>query len=1071
MPGTLEGHEFSLVGVGCGLDLKIIARQRPEGSPFKKAFADLSTFSGFRCPAETNPMEKILNASPRSKLLPIVLLLLGIVLSNVYWAYATFEKKEFSRSYFEQVTENAWDSMGKRLFLQENLSRAVSGLFTTSDTISTAEWNRFLDAMDWERRYPGLREIAFVVPVTEEERDRFERRMQFPFSPYFRVETEEKRDDYFVVTFHRAQNPDQVFYKAGTDLGSEKGRREAAKQSRDWNRPVFSPLLIRQVGQEIRWDLLYFYPVYRPGREVTSVKERRSALFGWIVTVYDAGKLFESLYGSVHVDIRAEVFDGLLISGSSKIYDTHASIPPTQSSLEWIRLTQSTAGQGGWTVRFSPSPLFLENYQSRASATIPVAGFVISVAISLASWVLISGRERAMEEALQITRRLGVSEERFMRIVLYAPIPVMIHSAVDGRIIQANQRWLELSGQRRDQKLSMNDWVDRVCPKERREEVITLLGPPFPSDNPLKEGELTLNPRDGGTRVWMVRSRPLDHSSVEGGMIISMGMDITDLKATEASLVQAKRDAEAANVAKSEFLATMSHEIRTPMNAIVGMAEVLEETPLSAEQREYVAVFRRAGDNLLELINDILDLSKVEAGRLELDNVRFSLKDLLRRIMDIMIHRARERGLVLDLEVAEGTPDWLMGDPKRLRQILINLIGNAIKFTHAGRVSIHVEKNAGRSEPGALMLCVEDTGIGIAADKQERIFESFTQADTSTTREYGGTGLGLAITRRLVHIMKGDIHVTSLPGKGSVFCFTAVFDQVDFEDFKPVLVRSGGGGDLSGRRVLVAEAQPDHRLVLARLVEGLGGAVVTVESPESALEALARQQSLGEPVDVVLLPPPLGQTDILEGVEMLRTQANRPDLPAVVISSYQQPGDLARARQHNIGLLLRPVKGEELLDVLHGVLSSEPTVQPWSATHPVETQKVFKDPPQGGKGRILLVDDSDDNVLLIQAFLKKTPYEIVVVHNGADAVDAVKASTFDLVLMDVQMPVMDGYAATRIIRQWEQENQCQSVPIVALTAHAFAENERQSMDAGCTAHLTKPITKPRLLDAIASFIP
>ncbi|MBF0147641.1 MAG: CHASE domain-containing protein [Magnetococcales bacterium] len=1015
-------------------------------------------------------MEKTFKVSSRSKLLPIALLLVGIALSNLYWAYATGEKKEFSHRYFDQVTENAWDVVSKRLFLQENLSRAVSGLFTTSDTISTVEWNRFLDAMDWERRYPGLQEIAFVVPVTEEERDRFERRMQFPFSPYFRVESEEKRDDYFVVTFHRALNPNRVFYKAGTDLGSEKGRREAARQSRDWGRPVFSPLLIRRVDQEIRWDLLYFYPVYRPGRGLSSVKERRSALFGWIATVYDARKLFESLYGSVHVDIRAEVFDGLLISGNSKIYDTHPDMPGGRSDLEWIRLTQSTAGQGGWTVRFSPSPLFLENYQSRASITIPVAGFVISVAISLASWVLISGRERAMEEALQITRRLGVSEERFMRIVLYAPIPVMIHSAVDGRIIQANQRWLELSGQRRDQKLSVADWVERICPEERRKEVMNLLGPPFSPDNPLKEGELTLHPMDGETRVWMVRSRPLDHSAVEGGMIISMGMDITELKATEVSLVQAKREAEAANLAKSEFLATMSHEIRTPMNAIVGMAEVLEETPLTPEQREYVAVFRRAGDNLLELINDILDLSKVEAGRMELDRVPFSLKDLLRRIMDIMIHRARERGLALSLEVVEGTPDWLVGDPKRLRQILINLTGNAIKFTHEGTVSIHVEKDAGRVEPGALIFCVEDTGIGIPADKQDRIFESFTQADTSTTREYGGTGLGLAITRRLVNLMKGDIHVTSEPGKGSIFCFTAVFDDASQQETRVVPARGGGRWDLSGKRVLLVEAQPDHRLVLMRLIEGLGGVVVAVENSELALVVLAEQQKMGAMIDVVLLPPPAGQQDILESVQTLRRQAKRPDLPTVVISSYQQQGDLARARQLNIGLLLRPVKGEELLDVLHSVLESHtPSGSVGEPSGDVGSESMAGAKP--GSCRILLVDDSEDNILLIQAFLKKTTHEVTVVQNGEDAVAAVKNRLFDLVLMDVQMPVMDGYAATRIIRQWERENGREPVVIVALTAHAFAENERQSMDAGCTAHLTKPITKQRLLETIAKYTP
>ncbi len=1023
-----------------------------------------------RCwhPERVEPMRKSFKISTRSKLFPIILLLLGIAFSNIYWAYSTYEKREFSRQYFEQVTANAWNIITRRLFLQDNLSRAISGLFTTSDAISTIAWNRFLDAMDWEKRYPGLQEIAFVVPVTEEERERFERRMQFPFSPYFRVESEEKRDDYFVVTFHRALDPERIFYKPGTDLGSEKGRREGAKQSRDWGRSVFSPPVMRQVGDEVRWEFLYFYPVYRPGRSLATVDDRRLAFFGWIVTVYDAKKLFESLFGSVHIDLRAEIFDGLMISPNSKIYDTHPGISEGRSNLEWIRITQSTAGQGGWTIRLSPSPIFIENYQSRASSAIPIAGFVISVAIAFSYWVLISGRERALDEALQMTRQLGVSEERFMRIVLYAPIPVLIHSAIDGRIIQANQRWLELSGIQRDEKLTLRDWVERISPPEQHQSLMELLGPPFPSDNPLKEGELTLHPIEGGTRVWMVRSRPLDHSVVEGGMVLSMGMDITDMKATEISLVQAKREAEAANLAKSEFLATMSHEIRTPMNAIVGMAEVLEETPLTDEQREYVAVFRRAGDNLLELINDILDLSKVEAGRMELDRVPFSLKDLLRRIMDIMIHRARERGLVLNLEVEENTPDWLIGDPKRLRQILINLIGNAIKFTHEGSVSLYVKKNTGNVSPGALQFFVKDTGIGVPPDKQVRIFESFTQADTSTTRKYGGTGLGLAITRKLVNLMNGDIHVTSEMGKGSVFCFTAILDLVDQSQISPIPPRDNEHRNLAGKRILVVGEQPDHRLVLTRLIEGLGGAVINAENPAQALTNLHAQMDANSPVDAVLLQPPAEQTDILESVQMLRDETRQPNLAVVVVSSYQLQGDLARARERNIGLLLHPVKGEALLDALSTVLQLEAAIPPEKDPSQPGVAGVSEHPTPEKDKKILLVDDSEDNILLVNAFLKKTSHKLTVRQNGVDAVAAVKEAEFDLVLMDVQMPVMDGYAATRIIRQWEQENNRRPVPIIALTAHAFAENERQSLEAGCTAHLTKPITKPRLLEAIAT---
>ena len=386
------------------------------------------------------------------------------------------------------------------------------------------------------------------------------------------------------------------------------------------------------------------------------------------------------------------------------------------------------------------------------------------------------------------------------------------------------------------------------------------------------------------------------------------------------------QEVERATRAKSDFLAAMSHEIRTPMNAIVGMSDLLSQTPLSTEQKRYVDVFQRAGENLLTLLNDILDLSKVEAGQMELENVAFDLEDVVAKATEIVQLRAAKKGLTIRYRIAAGVPTRLIGDPGRLRQILINLLGNAMKFTEKGGVEVGVEIDPQSSEPGRLQFAVTDTGIGIAPDKVHVIFEDFVQADSSTTRNYGGTGLGLSISRQFVTLMQGRIWVESTLGVGSTFYFTAKFG------LQAVQTPS------AGRTVDAAKQAP----AAARIAPGL---------------------------------------------------------------------------------------------------------------------------------QILLADDSDDNRFLILSYLKGADCSIEIAENGRIAVDMFQPGKFDLVLMDVEMPEMDGYAAVRAIRHLEQTSGAPSTPVLALTAHAFQEAVQRSLDAGFTAHLTKPIRRLALIDAIAAFAP
>ena len=991
--------------------------------------------------------------------LPGIILLAGLIMTFFYWRHMSVGSELFAHRQFRQLSGNIQAVASRRFSAHENLSRAVAGLFSSTQDVSLDRWRYFHETLNWYGRFPSLIELAYVIPIEGGKLQEFEQRMRLSFLPTFKLKSLIPQDNYYVVTYRYPADPGKQPFSPGDYLGLDNGAREAAQLSRDAGRAMFSKTLLDAVsGVEQGAQVVQLLPVFNSTMAVRSIAARRKALLGWVLAVFDANALFEDIFNNSQEEMRVEVFDGPIIKSAAKLYDSHPNMGAVDAGGPWTRTVRSTLEGGQWTVRFSPGPFFNKSFQTAGLTLIPFAGGMASAAMALAAWILISGRERALEEAVRMTRAHRESEERLRRTVLYAPIPIMIHSEIGGEVIMANMRWSELSGFRRGEIVTLADWIDQVRPVGGHEYALQSLGPPFPPQTPFKEVELAVHAIDGERRVWMVRSRPLDNSLAGHNMIISMAMDITELKETEASLVQAKREAEEASQAKSEFLATMSHEIRTPMNAIIGMAEVLGETKLTSSQREYVAVFRRAGDNLLELINDILDLSKVEAGRLELDQVRFSLSELLRRISDIMLVRARDKGLNLTFNIDDGTPDWFVGDPKRLRQIIINLVGNAVKFTHEGGVAVRVRRDGSPIEKHcSLLFAVKDTGIGIAKEKVDAVFESFTQADTSTTREFGGTGLGLAISQRLVHLMGGNIVVESAIGKGSTFLFSAQLQEVAPPAKNVADSRLRFDHTLSGIKVLVVDSHSDSRLVLSQMMGRLQADVKFVPDLQDGVDYLKSANGHTNTVQLMIYAAKLGEPDVLGAIIQFRVESGCGELPAIVVSSYQQEGELARARELGIGLLLKPIKRRELLESIQTVFKNFDTVLP-------KRSKATPMPMD-----ILLVDDSEDNILLVQVFLKKSGHKLDIANNGQEAVDLVKSNKYDLILMDVQMPVMDGYTATRAIRAWEAESGGNPVPVIALTAHAFAENERQTMEAGCSEHLTKPITKPQLLASIGRY--
>ncbi len=521
-----------------------------------------------------------------------------------------------------------------------------------------------------------------------------------------------------------------------------------------------------------------------------------------------------------------------------------------------------------------------------------------------------TARKLVEAEQKKLDQRLR-DQQFYTRSLIKLNIDALMTTDPAGIITDVNKQMEALTGCTRDELIGA-PFRDFFTDPERAEAGIRRVL----AEKKVTDYELTACARDGKKTVVSYNATTFyDRGRTLQG-VFAAARDVTERKLVEAELKQAKAAAESASRTKSDFLASMSHEIRTPMNAIMGISDLLAKTGLTPEQDKYVQIFRRAGDNLLNLINDILDLSKVEASQLELERTDFSLLDLVDKVTEIITVRAREKGLALTCEIAPDVPTGLIGDPTRLRQVLMNLLGNAIKFTETGAVSLKVTLDDDLAVPAGLRFTISDTGIGISSEKLGRVFERFVQADSSTTRRFGGSGLGLTICKRLVELMGGRIWAESVLDQGSRFAFTAPFE-------------------------IWAEAN--------------GGA----SAPSDAGS------------DTVLAPL-----------------------------------------------------------------------------------------------RILLVEDFEDNRLITMAYLEDTPYQIEVAENGVIACEKFTANTFDLVLMDRQMPAMDGLTATRRMRFWEQENARASTPIIALTASALKGDREKCLAAGCTAFLTKPIKQAALLQAI-----
>lgn len=711
--------------------------------------------------------------------------------------------------------------------------------------------------------------------------------------------------------------------------------------------------------------------------------------------------------------------------------------PPDQAAFFLENICRALATGGLTSVEYS---LFIDNKEIVFSA------FVSPISSDSVIWVA-----RDITEYKRNASELAREKQYFESLIRNSPVAIVVLDN-DENIVSGNPAFEQLYGFASDEILGKN--LDLLITDEKTR------------DEANRYTQEVMNQAVHAVGKRLRKDRSLVDVEIFGVPVMIDGQKSGAFAMYHdiSELTHARQEAEKANRAKSEFLANMSHEIRTPMNGVMGMLELALDTQLTPEQTDYLQTSLHSAEALLSLLNDILDFSKIEAGRLELESINFSLRNTIEDVAYTLAKRAQDKGLEMACLVDPDLTSDLRGDPGRLRQILVNLVGNAIKFTQQGEIVIRAEPIEDAGGHITVHFSVQDTGIGIPYERQAAVFDRFTQADGSTTRTYGGTGLGLTISKQLVEVMGGRIGLESKPGAGTTFWFDVKLEKQPPEKRGITAPLTFGPVNLMQARILVVDDNQTNRMILTKNVEALGSRVDVVSSGAKAIEILRQAQRAGDPFHIVLLDMQMPVMDGEQTARAIKSDPSVKDVKILILTSMGQRGDAVRLEMLGCsGYLIKPIKQQMLFDAVVAVLN-----QKKEKIAPLITRHVLAEHRKLGQ-RILLAEDNLINQKLAVVLLQKAGFSVDVVETGAQALEKACDIPYNAVLMDVQMPEMDGLEATRLIRKAEAQSG-RHIPIVAMTAHAMQGDRERCLDAGMDDYLTKPLEPKVLFNALDRWI-
>jgi PAS domain S-box-containing protein len=987
----------------------------------------------------------------------------GVALSVAGWWFARKQARMADTERFARMTDRPMSNLKERLLELEVVLRSERALFEANDPhhpLDRTEWDSFADGvLPLVQQY--VAGLTYIERVTRGQLPAFVEQVKAAYGPDFTLQTSGDRPELYLIRYARSFN---YPVGLGMDLATDQTRREALEKAMLTGQPALSKHTFLLLESTRRPASILSAPIYSKGAAPATPEERRERLEGWVSArirldniVYDWSDLLGGQLDYEIYDGRDVISPETFVLASTKHLIASTLVPSVEPWLHdgclvgFRHVDLMGHGTDGWTVCFIATPAFDAAGSYAFQYSILIGGLLVSLLSGWVFWSMGTTQSRAQKRAQEEVVR---KEAQFRFIFETSPVGISwrIVRPDGSQTRQVNETHLKICGITRAQMDEPGIFARITHPEDRKKQVEL--------ENKMEAGEIdnfSLPKRYlhfDGTTVWSIFRRIRKQNPDGGFQEITLISDITEERQQTDALRAAMQAAEQANIAKSQFLATMSHEIRTPMNGVIGMTSLLLETQLDSEQHEFADTIRSSGDALLAIINDILDFSKIEAGRLDLEKADFSLRECVEGTLDIVSVNAAKKGLDLLYEIAADTPSQVRGDVTRLRQILVNLLNNAIKFTEHGEVVLSLTAASIGQAAIELHFAIRDTGIGIPAAAMGRLFRSFSQVDASTTRKYGGTGLGLVISQRLAELMGGRMWAESEEGKGSTFHFSI---QAEVASHKPLASLSGVRTHLTGKRLLIVDDNSTNRRILTSHAQSWGLVPRTAESGPAALQLI----DSGEVFDVGIIDMQMpGMDGVMFGREVLK-RGRSEKLPMILLSSVGVHHDIPEGIF--VTCLTKTTKAAQILDAIVGLF-------PWKEGNekvvPALASAVA--PPPAGPAhseRILIAEDNVVNQRVALQMLSRLGYRADVAANGLEALSAVHRQHYDLVLMDVQMPEMDGLEATK--RMMKEFPERKDRPwIIALTANAMQGDRELCLHSGMDDYISKPLRLPELSSAL-----